>query len=154
LAVFPITVPPLRDRPEDIPVLALHFVRHFAARMGKRLQDIESLAMAHLMAYRWPGNVRELQNVIERAVILSSGRSVSATAIAVAPSPAVPRDRAAASTVSLIEAQRRALLVALRRTHWRISGPGGAAELLGLKPTTLYAKMKKLGIRSPRSGHR
>lgn len=154
LAVFPITIPPLRERPDDIPVLAEHFVRHFAARMGKRLIDIEPQAMDHLMAYRWPGNVRELQNVIERAVLLSHGRTVSAAVIAVAPSATTPDGRDAGSAASMVDVQRRALLVALRRAHWRISGPGGAAELLGLKPTTLYAKMKKLGIRSPRSGHR
>lgn len=145
LAVFPILVPPLRERPDDIPVLAQHFLRLFASRFGRPIADIEPEAMERLKAYRWPGNVRELQNVIERAAILTRGPNVTSDAIALAPVPESIEQHP--KVVSLAEAQRRAIVSALKRANWRISGRGGAADLLSVKPTTLYAKMKKLGIR-------
>jgi formate hydrogenlyase transcriptional activator len=155
LSVFPIKVPPLRERPEDIDVLARHFVAVFAKKRRKPITDIEPAALARLRGYPWPGNVRELQNVIERAVILSTGAVVEADIIALperalsaqwrpASSGHVPPD---SEVRSLAEAEGLAIRQALTATRWRISGPGGAAELLHLRPTTLHAKMKKLGIR-------
>ena len=167
LSVFPIGVPALRDRPSDIPMLAERFLAHFARRLGKDVASMAPAALRRLVGYPWPGNIRELQNVIERAVILSQGPVIDADGLFLpAPpvaralsaieraDPAVPldplsRDTAPPATVSFADAERQAIRAALHLTGWRISGPGGAAARLGLKPTTLHAKMKKLGIRRP-----
>jgi formate hydrogenlyase transcriptional activator len=164
LSVFPLRLPPLRERPEDIPTLVLHFVKAFAERQHKAAPHVSREAMELLTAYDWPGNVRELQNIIERAVILARGGVIGEELIPVRPGthptgPTAepmrvvqhePRPAAAGSTVvPFSEAERRAILRALDLTGWRISGHGGAAEVLGLKPTTLHAKMKKLGIHRP-----
>jgi len=147
LSVFPIRVPPLRERPEDIEALARYFTAHFSAALRKSVTTLTAAAMTRLQEYRWPGNVRELQNVIERAVILAEGAVVDIDAIttgsAFHPAPAVPAN----SVITLVDAERRAILAALVAAGGRVSGLGGAAELLGLRPTTLHAKMKKLGIR-------
>jgi formate hydrogenlyase transcriptional activator len=165
LSVFPIRLPPLRERLEDVPPLAEHFVQRFAERLHKPVSGIARDAIDRLMSYSWPGNVRELQNIIERAVILARSSLVTADLIALtdsAPrvstsiSPAAQRasshgdDRLA--VVRFSEAERRAIFRALECTGWRISGRGGAADVLGLKPTTLHAKMKKLGIQRPTHG--
>jgi formate hydrogenlyase transcriptional activator len=150
LSVFPLRIPPLRERPEDIETLARYFVQRPAARLRRAIRDISDDALECLARYEWPGNVRELQNVIERAIILSRGEVVEAAAITLpvgvadvcaerAPKPLKP--------LTLAEADRRAIVAALDATGWRVSGRGGAAEVLGLKPTTLHAKMKKLGVR-------
>ena len=156
LNVFPIRLPPLRDRREDIPVLAKHFAVRFAERMGRRIDGIEEAALEKLSGYRWPGNIRELQNVIERAVILASGGVITAEGVrleehapaaaapAVAPAGAAPAEPPAVR--SLVDVERVAIANAIRAAQGRISGRHGAAALLGLKPTTLHAKMKKLGI--------
>lgn len=161
LSVFPILLPPLRDRREDVPALAIHFTRQFAQREHMKVPRLTPDAMALLQEYSWPGNVRELQNVIERAVILSRDGEITRTllpldAYSFRPLPPplaapVPEsdDVPPAEPVSLAEAERRAITEALAATGWRVSGPGGAAQLLRLKPTTLHAKMKKLGIRRP-----
>ncbi len=150
LSVFPIQLPPLRERRDDIPALVQHFLKHFARRLKRRVADVDAAALAKLAAYDWPGNVRELQNVVERGVILSAGSHLEARTLALSPAGG---DRAEAGTgVSLADAERRAILGALDATEWRISGPGGAAEQLKVKPTTLHAKMKKLGIRRPKPG--
>jgi formate hydrogenlyase transcriptional activator len=160
LSVFPIRVPPLRDRAGDLPLLARHLAEASARRLGKRVSAITDDALQMLSAYSWPGNVRELQNVIERAVILAQSGVVTSgdirlhaaiiPTLAAAPQPAVPADHPPASTaaepVTLAEAERGAILRALRQAEGRISGPRGAAALLGMKPTTLHAKMKKLGV--------
>ncbi len=146
LNVFPITVPPLRDRPEDIPLLAWEFVREFSKSMGRPIERISDETMDSLLGYPWPGNVRELRNLIERAMILTSGSTLQ-----VAPGllPVVPPVEAAAST---LDAMTRAhILRVLEQTRWRIRGSGGAAEILGTKPTTLESRMKKLGIQRPGS---
>ena len=150
LNVFPIAVPPLRDRREDIPVLAMHFLRYFAARLGKNVSGLDREVVDRLLGYHWPGNVRELQNVIERAVLLSSGPTLRPDVISI-PSNTAQGDASSATstTLTLEEAQRRAVLAALTKANWQVSGSGGAAHLLGLKATTLHAKMKKLGIRRP-----
>ncbi len=149
ISVFPILLPPLRDRREDIPELARYFTVHFATKLRKTVHDVTPAALQRLQAYDWPGNIRELQNVMERAVILTHGTAVEPDAIATAPGfhhePVMPPP----GVVTLAEAERRAILAALRATQWRVSGNGGAAAHLGLKATTLHAKMKKLGIRRP-----
>src|SRR5881296_428996 len=142
LNVFPITLPPLRERPEDIPPLVRYFVQKFARRMNKPIETIPADAMTALSRYAWPGNVRELENAVERAVILTSG-----------PTLRVPmsefRDRAVAPSggAGTLEAtEREAILRALLETNWVLGGPQGAAARLGLKRTTLQSRIQKLGI--------
>jgi formate hydrogenlyase transcriptional activator len=141
LNVFPITLPPLRDRREDIPGLARHFVGTAAASMQRPIQTIPGDAIQTLMDHHWPGNVRELQNVIERAVILSEDGVLRV--------PRIERRRdeeASRFGGTLIEKEREFILEVLDETEWIIGGPGGAARHLGLPRTTLISKMKKLGI--------
>ncbi len=159
LSVFPLRLPPLRERREDIPLLAAHFVNVFCRRQHKSVPDVAPGVLDQLVSYDWPGNIRELQNVIERAVILTRGPLLTEDLIAlrgtgpVPPAAVAPPAPAPApqpgNVIKFFEAERRAILRALELAAWRISGCGGAAELLGLKPTTLHAKMKKLGIRRP-----
>jgi formate hydrogenlyase transcriptional activator len=150
LNVFPLALPPLRERPEDIPRLVRHFTQRFARRMGRPIETIPSAVMEALMRYPWPGNVRELQNVIERAVILSPGPSLQVP-LGDLP-PAAARDRVpAAAPGTLADAQRDHILGVLRATGWVLGGPNGAAARLGMKRTTLQSKMKKLSISRPRS---
>jgi formate hydrogenlyase transcriptional activator len=146
LNVFPVVVPPLRERREDIPLLVSHFVEVFARRMGKRIDRVPEKTTNALMAYDWPGNVRELQNLIERAVIRSDN--------GVLPNP-LPRSKDDAHTATLsvgtfMDSQRALILQTLRAAGGMIGGPQGAAARLGLKRTTLVSKMKKLGIYRPR----
>jgi formate hydrogenlyase transcriptional activator len=147
LNVFPITVPPLRDRREDIPLLVRYFVQQFARRMNKRITSIPSETMQALTRYHWPGNIRELQNFIERAVILTAGHALDAPVreLKRGPAAAGPAGRAAESQ-TLAEAERDAIVRALRESNGRVGGPEGAAARLGMKRTTLQAKMRKLGI--------
>jgi len=152
LSVFPITLPTLPERRSDIPLLARHFLRVFGRTLHRPARDLTDEAMHKLLEYRWPGNVRELQNVMERAVILSTEELVPVEAIWI-PEAAPTPDRPQADAMStLVEAERYAILAALEATAWRISGAGGAADRLDMKPTTLHAKMKKLGIRRPAKG--
>ena len=144
LNVLPIRVPPLRERQEDIEPLAEHFVSHFGRRMGKKFRGISQGSLARLRGYDWPGNIRELQNVIERACVLAKGLVVDV------PDPAVgARQRRAWQAVTLDEAEQAHIGRTLEQTGWRIEGTGGAAELLGLRPSTLRSRIKKLGIRRP-----
>ena len=145
LNVFPVTLPPLRERRQDIPQLASHFVEICARRMGKQIDHIPQDMLAAFTSYSWPGNVRELQNLVERAVIRSNnGVLVNPLVISEKPSnaPVPPR-----STFS--DSQRALILQALQVTGWVIGGSRGAAARLGLKRTTLIAKMKKFGISRP-----
>ena len=145
LNVFPVALPPLRERREDIPQLASHFVEICARRMGKQIDHIPQDMLAAFTSYSWPGNVRELQNLVERAVIRSNnGVLVNPLVISEKPSnaPVPPR-----STFS--DSQRALILQALQVAGWVIGGSGGAAARLGLKRTTLIAKMKKFGISRP-----
>ncbi len=142
LNVFPILVPPLRQRGDDIPLLAGYFMEKFAAKAGKELKGIAQKDLQRLRDYPWPGNVRELKHVVERGVILSEGETLLVPDLADGRSREWPE----AEFASLVEMERKHIVAALGRCGWRVSGKGGAAERLGLKPTTLYSKMKKLGI--------
>ncbi len=150
LNVFPVQVPPLRERPEDIPLLVRHFVQQFARRMGKVVDTIPSDTMSALVRYYWPGNIRELQNLIERAVILSSG-PVLKVPVGDLQRQAAPAAAASGKSETLEEAERRHILNTLEATGWVISGPRGAAHTLGMKRSTLQARMEKLGIRRARA---
>jgi DNA-binding NtrC family response regulator len=136
-------VPPLRDRRDDIPILARHFVREFASRMGRSVDRIEPRALDQLVAYSWPGNVRELANILERAVILCQGRVLQPAHLGLPTSGgiAVPDQ-----VLSLEEAERRHILKALEKTGGVLAGPKGAAALLGVNRSTLWSRMRKLGI--------
>jgi formate hydrogenlyase transcriptional activator len=147
LNVFPITLPALRERPDDVPHLVRHFTQSFARRMGRRIVTIPTSVMDALVRYSWPGNVRELQNVIERAVILSKGPTLQ-VALADLQAEAVPPPSAAAP-VTLSDAEREHILRVVRETNWILGGPKGAAARLGMKRSTLHWKMKKLGISRP-----
>jgi len=145
LKVFPITVPPLRERPEDISLLVRHFAQKFGTRMKKRIQTIPAQAMHAMQTYPWPGNVRELENFIERAVILSTSSDL-AVALSELKSATTSSSE---SAVTLEEAEREHILKALRDTKWVLGGLTGAAAKLGMKRTTLHSKMRKLGIARP-----
>jgi formate hydrogenlyase transcriptional activator len=161
LSVFPIVVPPLRERLADIPLLVRHFVAECGSRLGRRITRIEDRVWERLRSHPWPGNVRELQNVIERAIILTTDDVLRCEAIRFDPvAPLATQSSAVTATATpprseragdpgpqtFSDAERRAIIDALRRARGRVSGAAGAASLLGLKPTTLHAKMKKLGI--------
>ena len=147
LNVFPIQLPPLRERREDIPALVTHFVERFGRRMGREIDSIPPETMSALSSYQWPGNIRELQNLIERAVILSND------GVLPNPLPATgTRGIAIASAVpvtTLKDSERTLILRRLEEVRWVIGGPKGAAAKLGLKRTTLIHKMQKLGISRP-----
>jgi formate hydrogenlyase transcriptional activator len=149
LSVFPIRLPALRERREDIPALVRHYVPHFAKRLQRHVTGVDDAALAELVAYDWPGNIRELQNVVERGVILAEGPLVRAPDLPTFRRPVEGRPAGGTGVRSLADAERDAICAALDATRWRVSGAGGAADHLGLKPTTLHAKMKKLGIRRP-----
>jgi formate hydrogenlyase transcriptional activator len=146
LNVFPIMLPPLRERSDAIPSLVRHFTQQFARRMGKRIDTIPTATMEALVRYSWPGNVRELQNVIERAVILSPGATLQVPLADLKP---VGQQAPAEEPVTLADAEREHILSALRETEWVVSGPKGAAAHLGMKRSSLQHKMKKLGISRP-----
>jgi formate hydrogenlyase transcriptional activator len=148
LNVFPVVLPPLRERREDIPMLARHFTQRFALRMGRRIEAIPAAVLDALVRYPWPGNIREMQNVIERAVILSPGPDLHIPPGDLKPG-AAPADRPAGPAVTLADAEREHILRALRAAHWVVRGPNGAAARLGLKRSTLQWKIKKLGISRP-----
>jgi formate hydrogenlyase transcriptional activator len=145
LNVFPVMLPPLRERCEDIPVLVAHFVDLYSRRMSKQIEQIPAETLSALSSYPWPGNIRELQNMIERAVILSND--------GVLPNP-LPKEKAhdvtiPPTTTTLRDSERTLILNALDSVRWVIGGPKGAAARLGLKRTTLLNKMQKLGISRP-----
>jgi transcriptional regulator with GAF, ATPase, and Fis domain len=150
LNVYPITIPPLSQRREDIPLLVRHYARQLGERLGKTISEVPAQVMRAFTEYNWPGNIRELQNVIERAVI------VSLDGVLRLPEPLIQATNAILSEVktsnesssisSLNEAEREHILRALEATGWRINGPNGAAAMLKLHPSTLRFRMKKLGL--------
>jgi PAS domain S-box-containing protein len=145
LNVFPIHLPPLREREGDIPLLVQFFTRRFAVQQGKKIERIPERMMAALQRYHWPGNIRELEHVVERAVILSEGSQLEPIEwLTAGASPSI-LDR----VLTIEELEREHIRTVLEQTNWRVSGEKGAASLLGLKPTTLEARMKKLGIARP-----
>lgn len=147
LSVFPIHVPPLRERPADIPLLVRHFARDAARRMNRKVTWIAPAAMDALVAHCWPGNIRELQNFIERAVIRSFGDELQVPLAELDADMGIAGPRAAAGT--LHEAERLHILAALKDAHWVLSGPRGAAARLGINRSTLQFRLKKLGIARP-----
>jgi PAS domain S-box-containing protein len=142
LNIFPILIPPLRERTEDIPLMVWAFVKEFQKKMGKKVESIPKKTMEAMQCYHWPGNVRELRNIIEHAMILNKGKNmvISMPGLSSFETQAVSR---------LDDVERRHIMKMLKRTGWRIAGKGGAAEALGMRRTTLNAKMKKLGIERP-----
>jgi formate hydrogenlyase transcriptional activator len=145
LNVFPLLLPSLRERREDIPRLVRHFTQRFARRMGRRIETIPAEAMNALVRYPWPGNIRELQNLIERAVILSPGSTLHVPLGELKSSP-TPTDGTPDIPITLADAEREHVLATLRETNWVIGGAGGAAARLGLPRSTFYRLMKKLGL--------
>lgn len=148
LNVFPMLVPPLRERPEDILPLAQYFLRKLGKQLGKRFTSIANTSVEQLQYYAWPGNVRELEHVLERAAILSTPPTLELIE-SLAPSPAAlapPTGQPPAAVRPMQDAMRDTIMAALAQANNRIRGQGGAAELLGVKPTTLEARMKKLNI--------
>jgi len=152
LSIFPIVMPPLRERREDIPMLAAHFVKQLSAKLGKQIESIPPRASHVLQAYEWPGNIRELRNVIERAVIVTQGSKLqlqdtfdplTARASDLSETPEAEGD-------TLEQSEYRLILQTLKKVHWRIEGPGGAAELLDVHASTLRSRMRKLGIGRPK----
>jgi len=150
LNVYPITVPPLRQRREDIPLLVSHFARQIGERMGKSISEVPAHVMREFTAYNWPGNIRELQNVIERAVIVSSDTVLRLPEPLGQATNALANEAKASEELTTVstadEAERENILRALEATGWRINGPKGAAALLKLHPSTLRFRMKKLGL--------
>jgi len=145
LNVFPLHVPPLRERLDDVPRLIRHFTMLYAAKLGRKIGPPSDEVVSRLRSYHWPGNVRELQNVIERAVILASKGRLQLGDLGAVPEDREPMRR----NRTLEEVERAHVLAVLEETSWRVSGPRGAAKVLGLKRTTLEARMKKLGIARP-----
>jgi formate hydrogenlyase transcriptional activator len=164
LNVFPVRVPALRERAEDVPLLVRHFVQQLSRRLGKVIDAIPAETMAALARYPWPGNIRELQNVIERAVILTAGPVLTVRIedlraptpeTTTAPAPArngIPAAPAGNIREALEEAERQQIVAALEKSSWVVAGPDGAAARLGLKRSTLQSRMQKLGIRVTRTG--
>jgi PAS domain S-box-containing protein len=152
LNVFPIRLPPLRERVQDIPLLAWSIVREFGRTMGRKIDSISRSTMEALKRYPWPGNIRELRNVIERGMIVAQGSTLqvelpSLSGGVVSPSLISPDGATPTGDLTVDEVQRRHILTVLQKTGWRISGKNGAARILGLKPTTLESRMAKLGIK-------
>jgi formate hydrogenlyase transcriptional activator len=144
LNVFPIVVPPLRDRLEDIPALVRHFVEEFSQARGTRVQAISQPALDALQRHTWPGNIRELRNAVERAMVVTDGSRLIIPVPTSRPTGAVRSER-------LIDVQREHIRVVLESVRWRIRGIGGAAERLGLRPTTLETRMARLGLFRPKA---
>ncbi|HEY9194977.1 MAG TPA: sigma 54-interacting transcriptional regulator, partial [Mucilaginibacter sp.] len=147
LNVFPINLPPLRERAEDIPLLITHYINKFAQKFGKRIDKIADSVLKQMIAYSWPGNVRELEHLIERSVLMTTGNTLKEMFLPKAIPVSPPVDKVPASEVTLLdECERRHIIHVLKHTAGRVKGPGGAAEILGLPSTTLHSRMKKLKI--------
>ena len=165
LNVFPIQLPPLRERPEDIALLTHFFVRRYVNKIGRKITWVPKETMERLVSYSWPGNVRELENVIERAVILSAGPDLEISPEVLPIAPPLPfrkqapeakdkeRERRGGDELSsLSELERSHIVAALKKPNWRIDGPKGAARILNLNPSTLRSRIKKLWIKRSADG--
>ncbi len=146
LNVFPIELPPLRERTEDIPALAHHFINYYNRKAGKKITGLSDKVLKNMMAYHWPGNIRELENLIERSVLLAKGTIIEEIAV-----PVVQKQDSTIDTLNfhmktIHENERDYIISVLKKCNGRIWGAGGAAEVLNIPPTTLKSKMKKLGI--------
>ena len=140
LNVFPVVVPPLRERIEDIPALVWSFIDEFSKSFGKKIESISKDSLRELQRYPWPGNVRELRNVIERAIIVTTGPQLMVAA------PRLDERQVPQTVLTLAQLETRHIRTVLATVGWRVRGSGGAAERLGLKPTTLESRMARLGI--------
>ena len=145
LNVFPIIVPPLRERIEDIPLLAMHFLQVHSKKIGKKFENISEDGLDRLMQYEWPGNVRELENVIQQSITLSRGPILQICDFNAGMNDPVR----SGEFLSLRQNEKRHILYALEKVDWKVRGPGGVAELLDIHPSTLEFRMKKLGIKRP-----
>jgi transcriptional regulator with GAF, ATPase, and Fis domain len=160
LHVFPIQLPPLRERPEDIPLLAESFAQRYATELGRALEPLSDACIRRLQAYAWPGNVRELQNVIERAIITSPDRRLNldralpaaATAAETAASTIDDSDIIIRTAQEMLDLERRNITRALEKCQWKVAGDQGAAALLGMNPSTLSSRIKALNISRPKAG--
>ena len=146
LNVYPVTIAPLRDRKADIPLLTDHFVKIFNHKLGKNITRISATTIKQLQKYSWPGNIRELENVIERAVIISNGSSLTVEPLL------KPDFEENEELLPLSEYERRYIIKVLEKTYWRVEGPDGAAKILDMNPETLRSRMRKLGIKRPGAG--
>ena len=147
LNVFPIELPPLRDRLQDIEELALYFLNKYAAKSRKNVVSIAPIALHQLMQYNWPGNIRELEHLIERSVLLAKSTEIESFDITVIPSTTIGTASESGALKSMEEMERDHIMNALATCDGKVFGPGGAAELLKVPAQTLYSKMKKLGIK-------
>src|SRR5262249_36566416 len=143
LNVFPILLPSLRDRTEDIPALVEHFINIYNRKSGKKITGLSDRVLKNLMAYVWPGNIRELENLIERSVLLSKGTIIEDISL---PTLQTSSNSQQGHTKTIHENERDHIIAVLKKCHGRVWGVGGAAEVLNLPPTTLKSKMKKLRI--------
>ncbi|MBI3279037.1 MAG: sigma 54-interacting transcriptional regulator, partial [Acidobacteria bacterium] len=149
LNVFPIAVPPLRERKEDIPYLAMHFTQEYSRRLGRKIRSIAAETIEQLVRYPWPGNIRELQNLIERSVILTAGDTLRIPAQELQAEGLAAAAPAAAPPATMQDVERETIVRALREAKGVVGGPNGAAARLGMKRTTLLYRMEKLGLAKP-----
>ncbi len=154
LRVFPIELPPLRARKEDIPLPTWHFLERLARTLGKKIERVPAATMERLIAYDWPGNIRELRNVLERALVVSSGPVLLLDDLGDRSQPAGPAATLEGGARALQDVEREHILRILEACDWRVKGQGNAAAQLKLHPNTLQSRMKKLGIRPPAPGRR
>ena len=148
LYVFPIMIPPLRERKDDIPILTNHFINIYSRKTGKNVSSLSSEVMGRLLEYHWPGNVRELEHLIERSVLLANGSVIKDVLMPMFQNRKEQVDISGTSALKTIDENARDHIVnVLKKCNGRISGPGGAAEILEVPPSTLHSKIKKLGIK-------
>jgi transcriptional regulator with GAF, ATPase, and Fis domain len=147
LNVFPVTCPPLRSRKEDIPLLVKHFCQKHEGKIGRKIIEIPKDVIDALVAYDWPGNIRELENIIERAMVLSRSGILEYGEWIPTGKTTGSENGKSHSTAKLEDVEKNHIIETLKKTGWKVSGEKGAAKILGLNPTTLEARMKKLGIK-------
>lgn len=152
LNVFPIFSPPLRHRKEDIPLLVWHFIRKYEVKMGREIKNVPQKVTEALMEYDWPGNIRELENIVERALILSQGDTLSYGDWVPSAKQITEEQPEKTSSLVMSDVEKEHIISILNKTNWKVSGDKGAAKILGLNATTLESRMKKLGIERGKFG--